>query len=326
MNDNHFSDLVAIIIPAYNEAENIKNTARVLSETVTGAGINALLLFVDDGSTDDTWREIAEVAETSAEMSKDARARAVCGIRFSRNFGKEAAIFAGLDAARKARCGAAVVIDCDLQHPPETIVQMVEKWREGYDVVEGVKISRGRESAVYKLFAKTFYKIFHKSAGINLDGASDFKLLDKKVLDALSDMPERLTFFRAMSGWVGFKTARVGFEVRERAAGVTKWSSRALLTFAAGSITGFTSLPMQFMTAAGGIFMVFAVVMAINTVVNYFNGAAAGFSTVILLILISGGLIMLGLGIIGYYLSKIYEEIKARPRYIIADKISAKSE
>ena len=314
--NNRANDLIIIVIPSYNEAENIENTARTLSETVRGAGINARLLFVDDGSSDDTWLKIREISETDGGTD---------GIRLSRNFGKEAAIFAGLYAARKADCGAAVLIDCDLQHPPETIAEMAKKWREGYDVVEGVKLSRGKEPPVYKFFARSFYKIFHKSAGINLDGASDFKLLDRKVLDALSDMPERLTFFRAMSGWVGFNTARVGFEVRQRAAGVTKWSSRALLTFAAHSITGFTSLPMQFMTAAGVIFMVFAAVMAVNTVVNYFHGAAAGFSTVILLLLIVGGLLMLGLGIIGYYLSKIYEEIKARPRYIVAENTAENS-
>jgi dolichol-phosphate mannosyltransferase len=187
--------------------------------------------------------------------------------------------------------------------------------------VEARKSSRGKESLLYKIFAKTFYKIMKSSSGLNLDGASDFKLLDRKVIDALNAMPERLTFFRALSAWVGFKTAQVEFEVQPRVSGKTKWSFKNLFKFAVSSVTGFTNLPMQLMTAMGLIFLAFAAVLGVQTLVNFFSGKSAeGFSTVILLLLLIGSVLMLGLGIIGYYLSKIYEEIKFRPRYIESEE------
>jgi dolichol-phosphate mannosyltransferase len=204
---------------------------------------------------------------------------------------------------------------------------MYELWEQGYEVVEARKSNRGRESLLYKMFAKTFYKLMKSSSGINLDGASDYKLLDRKVIDALNDMKERLTFFRALSAWVGFKTAKVEFEVQPRVHGTTKWSFKKLFKFAISSVTGFTSFPMHLMTVTGIIFMILFVALGVHTVVNFFMGQAeAGFSTVILLLLIIGSLLMLGLGIIGYYLSKIYEEIKFRPRYIINQETRYKGE
>jgi dolichol-phosphate mannosyltransferase len=266
-------------------------------------------VFADDGSSDNTW----EIIEKKSQA--DSRVR---GVRFSRNFGKEAAIFAGLEVAKG---DAAVVIDCDLQHPPELIVKMYELWKQGYEVVEARKSSRGREGLIYKLFAKTFYKLMKSSSGLNLDGASDYKLLDRRVIDALNSMQERLTFFRALSAWVGFKTATVPFEVQPRVHGTTKWSFRKLFKFALSSVTGFTNFPMHLMTVSGIVFLILALGLGVHTLINFFMGnAEPGFSTVILLLLIIGSLLMFGLGIIGYYLSKIYEEIKFRPRYIINEE------
>ncbi|MCL1789426.1 MAG: glycosyltransferase family 2 protein [Oscillospiraceae bacterium] len=299
--------MLSIVIPAYNEGETVNIAVDTISGILEKADIDFEIIFADDGSRDNTWENISKRA--AVEHSR------VRGVRFSRNFGKEAAIFAGLEAAKGA---CAVVIDCDLQHPPELILNMHELWKQGYEVVEARKSSRGRESPLYKMFAKTFYKLMKSSSGINLDGASDYKLLDRKVIDALNDLPERLTFFRALSAWVGFKTAVVEFEVQPRVHGTTKWSFGKLFKFALSNITGFTNFPMHLMTAMGIIFMIFALILGVHTLVNFFMGyAVAGFSTVILLLLIIGSLLMLGLGIIGYYLSKIYEEIKFRPRYII---------
>ncbi|MCL2035902.1 MAG: glycosyltransferase family 2 protein [Oscillospiraceae bacterium] len=310
--------MLSVVIPAYNEGENINIASDTISRIFESAGIEFELVFSDDGSRDNTWEFISKRA------AADSRIR---GLRFSRNFGKEAAIFAGLE---KAQGDCVVVIDCDLQHPPELMVEMYERWKNGAEVVEARKSSRGRESPIYKTFAKTFYKLMKSSSGLNLDGASDYKLMDRKVIDAINGMKERLTFFRALSAWVGFKTEVVEFEVRPREHGTTKWSFRKLFKFALSSVTGFTSFPMHLMTVSGIIFAVLSLVMGVQTVLKFFGvfgePAAEGFSTVILLLLIIGSLLMLGLGIIGYYLSKIYEEIKFRPRYIINEEISIKKE
>lgn len=295
--------MLSIIIPAYNEQENIERIISVLSDILKD--IPHEILFVDDGSSDDTWNIIVK---NSSDIVK--------GFKFSRNFGKEGAIFAGL---KNAKGDCAAVIDCDLQHPPEILLEMYNLWQQGYEVVEAVKKSRGKEGLFYKFFARSFYKMMKSSSNINLDRASDFKLLDRKAVNALNELPERLTFFRALSGWVGFKSAYVEFEVAPRAAGQTKWSFKKLSVFAINSITSFTNLPTQIITAVGLIFLLFSVILGIQTLINFFLGKAqAGFSTVILLLLIIGSILMLGIGIIGYYISKIYEEIKFRPRYIIS--------
>jgi dolichol-phosphate mannosyltransferase len=304
--------MLSIIIPAFNEQENIRRAAGILSSLLTAERIDYELIFVDDGSTDNSWREISVLSVEEPGIK---------GIRFSRNFGKEGAIFAGL---RHAAGDAVVIIDCDLQHPPELIPEMFKLWQGGYEVVEAVKRSRGKEGLCYKLFAKMFYSSMKRSASrsspdMNLDRASDFKLLDRKVVASLLEMPERLTFFRALSSWVGFNKTQVEFDVQPRAAGKSKWSFGKLFKFALSNLTSFTYFPMQFMTVVGFIFFVFAVGLGTNTLIGYFSGRAAeGFSTVILLILITGSVLMLGLGILGYYISKIYEEIKFRPRYIIS--------
>ncbi|MCL2754446.1 MAG: glycosyltransferase family 2 protein [Oscillospiraceae bacterium] len=307
--------MLSVIIPAYNEGENINTAADTIGGLLERANIAYEIVFSNDGSKDDTWEII------KAKSAQDSHVR---GVSFSRNFGKEAAIFAGLEAALKnPDCKCAVVIDCDLQHPPELIADMYELWKtQGYDVVEARKASRGRESLVYKAFAKTFYKLMKSSSGINLDGASDYKLLDRKVIEAVDGMKERQTFFRALSAWVGFKTTSLEFHVQPRVHGTTKWSFRKLFKFALSSITGFTNFPMHLMTIFGVLFLFLFAGLGVHTIVNFILGRAeAGFSTVILLLLIIGSLLMFGLGIIGYYLAKIYEEIKFRPRYIVDEEV-----
>ncbi len=299
--------MLSVIIPAYNEQENIEKTAETIYKILSDNKIECEIMFVDDGSKDSTWEIISRISEENPSVR---------GLKFSRNFGKEGAIFAGLKACEG---DAAVVIDCDLQHPPELIPEMVGLWEQGFEVVEAVKASRGKESLIYKTLAKSFYRLMKNSADVNLDRASDYKLMDRKVIDALNDMPERLTFFRALSSWVGFKTTQLEFHVAPRNAGTTKWNYKKLIKFAISNITGFTNLPLQIITGAGIVFLIFALIFGIQTLVKYFSGTSAeGFSTVILLILITGAFIMLGLGVIGYYMAKIYEEIKFRPRYIVS--------
>ena len=300
--------MISVVIPAYNEQENIPAAAERLGGILAPLD-DYELIFVDDGSRDGTWELIKQLGETDEHIR---------GLHFSRNFGKEGAVFAGLKAA-DGDCVA--VIDCDLQHPPELLEKMYTAWKNGAEVVEAIKASRGKEGIVYKLFAKTFYRMMKNSSNIELDGASDYKLMDRKVVDALNEMPERLTFFRALSSWVGFRTERVEFDVAPRNAGKTKWSFRKLFKYALSSITSFTNVPMHIITWSGILFFLFAVILAIQTIINFCMGTAAdGFSTVILLLLIIGSILMLGIGIIGYYLSKIYEEIKQRPRYIVSEE------
>lgn len=300
--------MISVVIPAYNEQENIPAAAERLGGILAPLD-DYELIFVDDGSRDGTWELIKQLGETDEHIR---------GLHFSRNFGKEGAIFAGLKAA-DGDCVA--VIDCDLQHPPELLEKMYTAWKNDAEVVEAIKASRGKEGIVYKLFAKTFYRMMKNSSNIELDGASDYKLMDRKVVDVLNEMPERLTFFRALSSWVGFRTERVEFDVAPRNAGKTKWSFRKLFKYALSSITSFTNVPMHIITWSGILFFIFAVILAVQTIVNFCMGTAAdGFSTVILLLLIIGSILMLGIGIIGYYLSKIYEEIKQRPRYIVSEE------
>ena len=299
--------MLSVIIPSFNEHENIRRTAGTIAAILRNENIDYELIFVDDGSHDETWKEITD----SSLFDPNDR-----GKDFSQNFGKAGAIFAGM---KNAAGDCAVVIDCDLQHPPELIPQMYRLWQGGAEVVEAVKASRGREGLLHKLFAKSFYKLMKSSSGINLDGASDFKLMDRKVINALNELPERITFFRALSSWVGFTTERVEFDVQPRAAGKSKFSMKSLFRFAVNNITSFTNLPIHLITWVGVLFGVLALILGIQTLVKYFCGTAAeGFSTVILLILITGACVMVGIGVIGYYLSKIYEEIKQRPRYIIS--------
>ena len=303
------AELLSIVIPSYNEEGNVEHTAQRVAEILEKNGIDYELIFVNDGSTDKTWEKISTMASTKDNIA---------AVNFSRNFGKESAIFAGLEVARGDAC---VLMDCDLQHPPEVIVEMYNIWKNNdVDVVEGRKKSRGKENPLYKGMSLLFYKIINKASGLDMEAASDFKLLDRKVVDALNRMPERLTFFRAMSSWVGFKTEKVYFEVAERAEGESKWSVRSLIKYAVNSITSFTSAPLQIVTVCGVITFIISIILGINTLYNKIWGnSAAGFSTVIILQLLTSSIIMFSLGVIGFYLSKIYEEIKSRPRYIIRD-------
>ena len=204
---------------------------------------------------------------------------------------------------------------------------MYRLWEDGFQVIEGVKASRGKESFIHKMFAKTFYKIISDATGIDMSRASDFKLLDRQAADEFLKLPERNVFFRALSSWVGFKTAYVEFDVREREAGASKWSFKSLVKYAVNNITSFSAAPMQIVTFCGIVFFVFAVILGIQSLYMYFAGhAVAGFTTVILLLLLVGSILMFSLGVIGYYIAKIYDEVKMRPRYIISEVVKSKDE
>ncbi len=299
--------VLSVVLPAYNEELMIAKTCSVLGEVLTDAGISYELVLVNDGSSDRTWEEIEKAGK------KDPN---ILGVSFSRNFGKEAALFAGL---AQAKGDAVAVMDCDLQHPPETLVEMYRLWEQGYQVIEGVKSSRGKEGFLHKKCAGFFYGIMSKATGVDMQNASDFKLMDRRVAESILSMPERNMFFRATSSWVGFKTISVSFEVREREAGVSKWSAWSLVKYAFTNIVAFTTVPLQFVTVGGGICLLFSLALAVYSLAQYFTGhAVEGYTTIVIVLLLIGSAIMLSLGIIGYYIAKIYEEVKRRPRYIIS--------
>ena len=303
MQDNQ---MLSIIIPSYNEQDNIPKTFTVIKEILDASCIPFEIIFVDDGSKDATYHRIHTLSREYPQAK---------GLSFSRNFGKEAAIFAGLEASSGACC---VIMDCDLQHPPALLPEMYQLWQEGYEVIEGVKASRGKESCLHTLCANAFYCMISKATGIDMSKASDFKLMDRKAVDALLILPERSPFFRALSSWVGFRSTTLPFEVQERTIGTSKWSMWSLTKYAIQNITSFSGAPMQFVSLMGWIMLIASIALGIQSLYKYFSGSALeGFTTVILLQLIIGSVLMISLGIIGHYISRIYDEIKARPRYII---------
>jgi len=299
--------MLSVIIPAYNEDEMIKKTSETISGILDGENIDFELLFINDGSSDNTWKAITEVA---------ARNKRVKGVCFSRNFGKESAVFAGIAEATGDCC---VVLDCDLQHPPEKIVEMYRLWEQGYEIVEGVKTSRGKESAMHSFAAKSFYNIMSDAVGFDMSRASDYKLLDRKAMNVLLNMNEKNAFFRALSSWIGFKSTEVTYDVREREAGESKWSTRSLIKYAINNITSFTSAPLHLITISGWIVAILGLGFSVEALYRHFfiGNDQPGFTTVIILICFTAAMIMIGQGIIGIYISKIYDEVKGRPRYII---------
>lgn len=303
--------VMSIVLPAFNEERNILLSHQVITGLLKENHIPYELIYVNDGSKDHTWDEIMKL--TAVEKN-------VIGINLSRNFGKEASIDAGL---KNTTGDCVVVMDCDLQHSPEALIEMYAKWQEGYEVVEGIKRSRGKEGIVHSIFASTFYKFMTKAIGIDMENSSDYKLLDRRVVDELNALPEKNRFFRALSFWIGFKQTTVEYDVLERQEGETKWSLLSLMKYALNNIMSFTSAPLQLVTFFGSLYLLFAFILSVKVLSQYFAGEAMeGFTTVIILLLIIGSTILIALGVTGLYIGKIYQELKGRPSYIVKEKIN----
>jgi glycosyltransferase involved in cell wall biosynthesis len=298
-------------MPVFREGAHLPAFLATVRTSLEQCNLPYELVLVDDGSPDDTWHVITTEAKSS---------QALRALRLSRNFGKESALCAGLEYARG---DAVIVMDADGQHPPSLIPDMVNLWQtSGADIVEAVKRRRGRESLSNKLGAQLFYFILNKLSGFHFKGASDFKLMNRKAVDAWLKMHERNVFFRGMTVWMGFTTVQVPFEVVPRSAGQSTWSVLKRLKLALVGITAFSSFPLHLVTFAGVIFLGISVLLALETVYLKLAGrAVSGFATVILLELIIGSLLMISLGIIGEYLARIYEEVKGRPRYLVKESI-----
>jgi len=305
--ENMAHELVSVVIPAHNESAGIGHAVEVISQILEAIPIRWEIIVIDDGSRDDTYRKVCDIS------LREPRVR---GIRFSRNFGKESALLAGL---QHAVGNAVITIDADLQHPPALIPKMIGEWRRGSLVVDAVKRSRSTDGLLTRLRAQIFNAILSRLGGIDLDNASDFKLLDRAVVSTIAhDLPERQRFYRGLSDWVGFTRSRVHFDVEARAAGAGKWTFWKLVELALLATISFTSAPLRMVTLLGMFTLTFGFAVGVDALWGWSQGrAVSGFATTIITLLIIGSVIMISLGIIGEYIAKIYDEIKARPPYLI---------
>lgn len=300
------NNLLSVIIPAFNEELTIEKTAVVISKILSEANISYELIFINDGSTDETWLKICQ---TSIHNTK------IKGISLSRNFGKDSAIFAGLSYANGNAC---VIIDCDLQHPPEKIVEMYTMWKEGYQVIKGKKRNRGRENRIYKLFTRAFYKLVSLELKMDFNGNSDFIMLDRKAIDVMLTFKEKKPFFRGLCSWIGFKEAYIEFDVCERFSGKTHRNIKSLIRYAITNITSFSNAPMQISTILGITSFVFAIILSAMCFL-FENVPELKLSMLVITSFILVGAVLVNMGIIAYYIGKIYEQSLKRPIYIVSD-------
>lgn len=300
---------ISCVVPVYNEAPVIETLVSRISEVMRKTGERYEVIFVDDGSQDPTWDILKRIAASSEHIR---------AIRFTRNFGKESAIQAGLRAVRGK---AAIIMDADLQHPPALLPEMISFWeKSGYEVVEGIKTRRQKESLMNKLGSVVFYTALKKVSGFDLRKDTDFKLLDRKVIDAYLSLNERGRFFRTLIPYLGFRTARIPFSPDERESGNPRFSFFKRFDLAVTAITSFSSLPLHVVTLLGIFTFLFSFLLGIHTIYVKLSGRAVeGFTTVILIVLFIGSILMIAMGIIGEYIARIFEEVKHRPAFVIAE-------
>jgi dolichol-phosphate mannosyltransferase len=301
----------SIIAPIFNEVQNIPELYQRVKETLDTTGEPWELLLVDDGSTDGSTDLIRQLAE------RDSRVRPVI---FARNFGHQIAVTAGLDYARGQ---AVIIIDSDLQDPPEVILDLIQKWREGYEVVYAVRTEREGESW-FKLFtASLFYRLIYRITDVDIPlDAGDFRLLDRQVVDVLNRMRERFRFLRGMSTWVGFRQIGVPYRRAARLAGETKYPFRKMFRLALNAITGYSYFPLQLATYLGFVSAGISI-LAIPVVISMrLTGSQAflGQATTLIAVLFLGGVQLISLGILGEYIGRLYDEAKGRPLYIVREE------
>ncbi len=300
---------IDIIIPCQNEEENIPHIINEIDKYIKDFRYRYRYIFIDDGSTDNTYEILSELSEERNDITV---------AKLSRNFGKEAALTLGLE-----RCDsdAVIIIDSDLQHPPSLIPAMIQEWENGADIVDGVKIKRQKEHIIKKFWGLSFNKIMSMLTGMDFVGSSDYKLLNRKAVNILKNMGEKNRFFRGLTNWIGLQHAKIEFKVEQRKSGKTKWNLFKLFQLFVEGITSHSSKPLQIVTVLGIFTLIFSIILGLQTLYNkFFGGAVSGFTTVILVILIIGSIIMISIGVLGIYLSKIYNEVKNRPIYIVDNK------
>jgi glycosyltransferase involved in cell wall biosynthesis len=299
---------LSIVVPVYNEADGLGTFYRRLGAVLDGLALTAEIIFVNDGSTDDSLARLLALAE------RDPRVRVV---DLSRNFGKEVALAAGLE---RARGDAVIPIDADLQHPPELIPALIDKWREGFEIVNAVRAARADIGPARRLANRAFYALLDRVTTVPIPrGVGDFRLLSRPVVVALNRLPERTRFMKGLFAWIGFRSAEVAYDVAPRHAGATKWSSRRLRLLAIDAITSFSSVPLKVWSAVGvvlaGLAFCYGAYLVVKTIVVGVD--VPGYASVIVLILFLGGIQLISLGVIGEYLGRVYDEVKGRPLYIV---------
>lgn len=308
--------MLSVVVPVFNEEDTLRELHSRLSGSLPPVEVWEIVL-VDDGSADGSWPLMRELSVA------DPRLRLV---RLSRNFGHQAAITAGLEAARGE---AVVVIDGDLQDPPELIPELVARWRDGYDVVYAVRAERTGESPLRLLAISLFYKVFRRISGGDIPAnVGDFRLVSRRVVDALVAMPERARFLRGMTSWVGFKQTGVEYRRDPRYAGSSKYPPRKLVRLALDGIVSFSTIPIKLVAWLGFALVVFCLVVLGWTLYTRFftNSAPQGWTSLLVVVLLLGGVQLLSLGIIGQYVARIFDEVKQRPLYVVAETVETPGE
>jgi polyisoprenyl-phosphate glycosyltransferase len=306
--------VISTVIPAYNESQGLQEAITKIAAILDACEKNWEIVIVDDGSSDQTYQQVVQLSKAEPRIK---------GIALSRNFGKEAAMLAGLEYAKGE---AVIILDADLQHPPSFIPEMIDKWRSGAQIVHAVKRSRKDDSAGKKAAAYCINQLISSLGGININNSSDFKLLDREIVDILVHrLPERERFFRGLTSWLGFAEEYIYFDVATRQGDESKWSFWSLLELAITALTSFTSLPLRIVTFLGFATLILGFFVAGDTILSLIKGqAVSGFATIIISQLLIGSFIMISLGIIGEYIAKIYEEVKARPHYLVKASVGIK--
>ncbi len=300
---------LSIVIPCFQEAARIAHSLETIAQSVASLTATFEILAVDDGSTDGTWAELLSLHQAFPHIR---------ALRLSRNFGKEYAIAAGLARARGA---AVVIMDADLQHPPELISRFYQLWKSGEaQIVEGVKNSRRAEPWTARVTSRAFNALFAFLSGQRFSGNSDFKLLDRQAVDTLNRMGERRWFFRGVASTIGFRRVEIPFDVGPRRPERSTWTLWLRLRLAGRAIVSYSAAPLRLIHVFALLFLVFSIWLGAQALYLKFTARAVdGFTTVIILLLMIGGLLLLALGVIAEYLAAIYEEVKGRPRYILSD-------
>ncbi|MBK7849563.1 MAG: glycosyltransferase family 2 protein [Bacteroidetes bacterium] len=301
---------LSIIIPIYNEAGNIQVLFERLSNVVRDMNMNVEYVFVNDGSRDNSIDLIKGLAKTNSDVHY---------LDFSRNFGHQVAVAAGLDYCTGK---SAVIIDADLQDPPELIANLVSKWKEGYEVVYAKRRSREGESFLKKFTAKLFYRTLKRITSINIPvDTGDFRIIDRKVIDVLKKMPEQQKFLRGQISWIGFRQTYIEYDRDERHAGASGYTYKKMLRFALDGITSFSNLPLRFATITGFVVSGIAFLLIIYALYERLvtKNYVPGWASLMLAVLFIGGVQLISIGIIGEYISRMSSNIRNRPLYILRE-------
>ncbi len=300
---------LSVVIPAYNEEESVVPMYERLVAALGDVVDSLEILYVDDGSRDRTWERIDELA------GRDGRVR---GLRFARNFGHQAALTAGVDAARGR---AIVIIDADLQDPPEVIPEMIAKWRDGAEVVYGQRQEREGETVFKKTTAAGFYRLLARITNVEIPvDTGDFRLMGPRAIEAFRALPERNRFIRGLVSWIGFRQEAVGYRREARFAGDTKYPLRKMIRFALDGITSFSFLPLRLATLLGFMVSLFSFVYILVVIILKLLGINwPGYTSMMASILFLGGVQLVMIGILGEYIARIFDEVKRRPLYLVGD-------